>query len=86
MNGHFSTPETSPAGAESPQNPHIFTAEEVADKLRLHRKVVSRMVARGDFPGAFKAGRDWRIPQSSVDAYIASRRVDPPASSKEAAA
>lgn len=50
---------------------------EVADRLRLHTKVVTRMVLRGDFPNAVKLGRDWRIPASDVDAYLAARRVKP---------
>lgn len=55
------------------------TVEEVAEALRLSTKTVYRMVADGAFPNAVKHGRDLRIPRADVDAYLASRRVVPPA-------
>ena len=56
-----------------------LTVEELADDLRIHRKVAERYVRGGQFPNAFKVGRDWRIPRSDVEAYKAARRVSKPA-------
>lgn len=39
-------------------------SEELAEILNIPRKTVLKMLCRGDFKtaGAFKAGREWRIP------------------------
>jgi excisionase family DNA binding protein len=66
--------------------PEMLGLAQVVQMLRVSGKTGWRLVNKGVFPGAFKAGRDWRIPASDVDAYIAARRVRPPAPQAEGGA
>jgi len=47
-----------------------LTKKEVEAKLRLHRNTVTRLLAAGRFPGAFRAGQQWRIPAGDVEIFI----------------
>lgn len=48
-----------------------MTKLELQKKLKLHRNTVSRMLARGLFPNAFRTeGGRWRIPVRDVEKYI----------------
>lgn len=40
---------------------------EAAEALRVHVRTVQRWCAKGALPGAYKAGRRWRIPRASLD-------------------
>ncbi len=51
---------------------HIYTAEEVARILRVHLRTIHRMIKRGELE-AFTVDREYRIPQSALDDYIARR-------------
>jgi excisionase family DNA binding protein len=53
------------------------TVAEVGRTLRMKRVAVMRLVRRGAFPSATRPGRNWLIPASDVDAYLAARRVKP---------
>ena len=52
-----------------------LTKKEVEGKLRLHRNTVTRLLAAGRFPGAFRAGQQWRIPVSDVEALSQSEAI-----------
>jgi excisionase family DNA binding protein len=43
-----------------------LTDTEVARALRIHLRTVQRWCRRGQLPGAYKAGRAWRIPHQAV--------------------
>jgi DNA (cytosine-5)-methyltransferase 1 len=43
-----------------------FTPAQVADRLQLPCRTVTDLCKRGDFPGARKFGRTWRIPAESL--------------------
>ncbi len=51
---------------------YIYTAEEVAQILRVHLRTIHRMIKRGELE-AFTVDREYRIPQSALDDYIARR-------------
>jgi excisionase family DNA binding protein len=55
--------------------PRFFTAEEVAKALRTTGTLIRREIAAGRLH-AVMVGKQWRISQSSVDAYIAQRTKD----------
>jgi len=54
----------------------MLTTRDAAQRVRLHRNTILRMIARGDLPGAVKLGgpgvgrREWRIPQADIDNYL----------------
>jgi len=63
-------------GSSTASAPEMSTAPEVdltvADLARLFSKRPSTMrgwIERGDFSGAYKLGKEWRIPASSVAAF-----------------
>jgi excisionase family DNA binding protein len=47
----------------------LYTASEVAELLRLNHQVVQRKLQAGDIPG-YRIGRDWRIEQSQLIAWL----------------
>lgn len=49
----------------------MLTVKEVADWLLFGAKTIREMCSDGEFEGAFTARGEWRIPESSVKAYIA---------------
>jgi len=50
------------------RNAHDLTDREVARALRKSLRTVQRYCAKGALPGAYKAGRSWRIPRAALDA------------------
>lgn len=44
----------------------VFTDREIAAKLRKHPRTIQRWCRRGELPGAYKAGRSWRIPAEAL--------------------
>ena len=52
----------------------LLSTKEVAQKLGITRRRVQHLTSKGRFPGAFKKGRDWLIPQRGLDAYIAAKQ------------
>lgn len=50
----------------------FFTSAEVADKLKLNQQVVVRKLQTGEIPG-YKIGKDWRISDRQLAAWLESR-------------
>lgn len=48
-----------------------LTKADVETTLQLHRNTVSRLLANGCFPRAFRTGGRWRIPVGDVEAFAA---------------
>lgn len=48
----------------------IHTANEVADQLRVNTATITRYAKQGMFPGAFKVGKNWRIPADAIQQFI----------------
>lgn len=59
------------------------TVADVAKVLGVSKRAVQTFIDRGEFKGAFKAGRDWRIPAASLDRYIADQQRKAARSAKE---
>ena len=56
-----------------PDQPHHlagYTVAELAEELGSAQSTVRDWLNRGDFPGAYKLGRAWRIPRADVRAFI----------------
>ena len=65
--------------------PDVLTVPEVADVLRVDHTTVRRMCDRGSLPGAFRAGRQWRIPRAALPEAVRDSAVaTPDASASEA--
>lgn len=47
----------------------FFTTAELADKLKMNVQVITRKVQAGEI-GAYKIGKDWRIPEQSVREWL----------------
>lgn len=50
----------------------FYTAQEVADLLRLNHQVVLRKLQAGEIP-AYKIGREWRVEQSRLLGWLEER-------------
>ena len=53
--------------AENQRASEVLTPEEVAREIRVDEATVRRMCKRGELVGAFRAGRQWRIPAESLE-------------------
>jgi excisionase family DNA binding protein len=68
------------AGADGIQTdqegtPVDFTVAELATRFHRSRSTVREWCEHGRFGSAYKLnGRDWRIPQAAVDAFLAEQR------------
>lgn len=62
--------------------PPFLTASEVAAVFRWSLRKARRRLREGAFPGAWRDGRDWRVPEAAVRAY---RGVPEPVDAEEAA-
>ena len=50
---------------------------KLAKQLGVHRNTAWRLVLAGEFPKAIKVGRDWRVPESDVAAYMRRNQLAP---------
>jgi excisionase family DNA binding protein len=50
----------------------FLTVQEVADLMRVSSMTVYRLIKAGDLP-AVRVGRSFRVSETDVDAYLASR-------------
>jgi excisionase family DNA binding protein len=48
----------------------LITKVELEVRLKLHRNTVTRLLAQGRFPNAFRTGGRWRIPLSDLEAFV----------------
>lgn len=56
----------------------VIGRRELCRQLGISRSTVVRLLEAGEFPLAWKTdGGHWRVPQTDVTAYLASRRVKP---------
>lgn len=51
-----------------------LTAEQAAERLRLHVNTVAKHLRSGEYPNAYFLGRSWRIPLTDITAFIERRR------------
>lgn len=51
------------------KNTEFFTTSELAKKLKMNVQVITRKVQAGEI-SAYKIGKDWRIPEQSVYAWL----------------
>lgn len=50
--------------------PDLLNVNEARLALRLGKNKILELLAEGEIEGAFKIGRTWRIPKSSIINYI----------------
>ena len=55
-----------------------MTVEEVGEELRLHPRVVRRLIREEGLP-ALKLGKPWRIARDDLDRWLDAQRADSPA-------
>ena len=70
------------AGADTavPRSLVDLGIHELAQLFHRRPSTVRAWLERGDFPGAYKLfGREWRAPQSAVEAFLQSQRSGSPA-------
>ena len=58
------------ASQPAPGNADVLIADEVAELLRIRRRRVLEMAARGEIP-AFRLGKDYRFDAAAIRALIA---------------
>ena len=58
------------ASPDQPSHLAGCTVAELATELGSAQSTVRDWLNRGDFPGAYKLGRSWRIPRADVRAFI----------------
>lgn len=51
------------------QEKKILTVDEVAERLRLHRRTVIRLIKKGELPG-MQIGGQWRVLTKQLEAYL----------------
>ncbi len=52
------------------KNPYyILSPEEAMEELQIGRNAIYKLLESGDLKG-FRVGRNWKIPQKSIDGYI----------------
>ena len=54
---------------DSIRETEFFTTAELAEKLKMNVQVITRKVKAGEIY-AYKIGKDWRIPDSSVEQWL----------------
>lgn len=57
------------------QTDPLMTRSDIQARLQVSRGVASQLILAGAFPNASKVGRQWRVPASDIDAYLAKNRV-----------
>ncbi|WP_417220006.1 helix-turn-helix domain-containing protein [Arthrobacter sp.] len=63
------------ADAKNFSNARFMTVAEVAEMMRVSKMTVYRLVHAGDLP-AVRFGRSYRVPETAVEAYLNTARVD----------
>lgn len=52
----------------------FFTVDDVAARLDVSRRTITRAIDAGQFPGAVQIGQRWRIPADDLAAWIKERQ------------
>lgn len=55
------------------QHDDLMTVEEAAARLKIHVATVRKLLREGSLDGMKFGGRDWRVPESSLQKFIAFR-------------
>ncbi len=70
---------------EQPAAPADFTIADLAMQFHRSASTIRGWCERGCFEGAYKLnGRDWRVPQAAVDAFLAEQRREHPVAQLDA--
>lgn len=56
------------AAAPDPGQPDLFSVAQLAERYGQGASTVRTRLEQGEFPGAFKVGRAWRVPRTTVEA------------------
>jgi len=48
----------------------IMTVDEVAEYLHCHSSTIYRLLKKGEIPGAFRVGGDWRVNSDKFHEWI----------------
>jgi len=51
----------------------VMTLDEVAGYLRVHRSTLYRLINRGELPGVFRVGSDYRVLRDEFLKWVQSR-------------
>lgn len=57
------------------QRHRVFTVDELADYLRIHRSTIYRLLRRHAIPG-FKIGSDWRFNSEEIELWVDGRQKE----------
>jgi excisionase family DNA binding protein len=72
------------AGGNGEADREMMTLREVAERLRVSRTTVVRMVAAGHLTGYQLPGGVWRFERKELEAFIVTLKVvNPPAAAEE---
>lgn len=55
----------------APDDLVLYTAQEVADLLRMNHQVIQRKLQAGEIPG-YRIGREWRVERAQLLSWLAS--------------
>jgi excisionase family DNA binding protein len=47
----------------------VLTVEELSEYLRVHRSTIYRLLKKGQLPGFFRLGSDWRFNVEAIDEW-----------------
>lgn len=48
----------------------ILTLDEVSSLLKVSKETIYKMVQKGELPGAFKIGNQWRFNKTKIDSWL----------------
>ena len=68
-----------PAWPQRPRVEIMRPLRSLVVALGIHRDTVRRWARDGKLPGAARKGRNWRVPQSTIDALLTGELVIDPA-------
>jgi len=52
-----------------------YTPAELAEHLKIPERSVLTLIRGGKFPGAYKAGKPWRVPHEGLEKFKQSRKI-----------
>lgn len=54
----------------------FYTAQDVADMLKVHRRTVTRWIAKGELVGLRSVGKGYRISEEDLRKFLEKRRTN----------